>query len=349
MEPVVLSATHVVLLLPGEIKAWSYMLSSRHARPTFRGVLRSTAIVGVAAIGISTGGLATSVGAVENPTVSLTVNGTTTTVTTTAPTVAALLTERHVRYDDNDLLTPSAPTAITDGLDVTLQTAIAISLVDRGVRENRIVTARTAAGVRHELDLPSANSAQSRQKKSLSYQRTRIYGPNGSLRTGSEPVFEDSVVMVEGVRVAFPEGNYRIKNAIKKNRTPLMRSGTTRVTQRGHDGRKHIVWSKTFVDQELVAKRIEESTVLRQAQKRVVTIGTGPNWRGLAQCESGGNPNAVSPAGYYGLYQFSLSTWHAVGGHGNPVDANYWEQTKRAWILYKGSGRSPWPVCGRFL
>jgi hypothetical protein len=27
------------------------------------------------------------------------------------------------------------------------------------------------------------------------------------------------------------------------------------------------------------------------------------NWRALARCESGGNPRAVNPAGYYGLYQ----------------------------------------------
>ncbi|MDH4158836.1 MAG: transglycosylase family protein, partial [Actinomycetota bacterium] len=52
---------------------------------------------------------------------------------------------------------------------------------------------------------------------------------------------------------------------------------------------------------------------------------------------------------YYGLYQFSLSTWRAVGGSGNPTDYGYWEQTYRAWKLYQASGRSPWPHCGRYL
>ena len=33
----------------------------------------------------------------------------------------------------------------------------------------------------------------------------------------------------------------------------------------------------------------------------------GLNWAALAKCESGGNPRAVNPAGYYGLYQFSLA------------------------------------------
>ena len=57
----------------------------------------------------------------------------------------------------------------------------------------------------------------------------------------------------------------------------------------------------------------------------------------------------MNPAGFYGLYQFSISTWHAVGGRGIPTDYGYWEQTKRAWKLYKSSGRSPWPVCGSRL
>lgn len=65
----------------------------------------------------------------------------------------------------------------------------------------------------------------------------------------------------------------------------------------------------------------------------------------LAQCESGGNPRAVNPAGYYGLYQFSLDTWASVGGTGNPIDASPEEQTMRAKMLQQRSGWSQWG-CG---
>ena len=42
----------------------------------------------------------------------------------------------------------------------------------------------------------------------------------------------------------------------------------------------------------------------------------------IAECESGGNPSAVSPGGTYrGKYQFSRSTWHNLGGSGDPADA----------------------------
>jgi len=73
------------------------------------------------------------------------------------------------------------------------------------------------------------------------------------------------------------------------------------------------------------------------------------NWKALAKCESSGNPRAVNPAGYYGLYQFDLRTWRGVGGSGYPHRASAAEQTKRAHILYADRGAKPWPTCGRLL
>ena len=75
----------------------------------------------------------------------------------------------------------------------------------------------------------------------------------------------------------------------------------------------------------------------------------GLNWAALAKCESGGNPRAVNPAGYYGLYQFDVSTWRSVGGAGMPHHASAAEQTRRAKILFSRRGSSPWPHCGRLL
>jgi soluble lytic murein transglycosylase-like protein len=66
----------------------------------------------------------------------------------------------------------------------------------------------------------------------------------------------------------------------------------------------------------------------------------------IASCESGGDPTAVNPAGYYGKYQFDLGTWASVGGSGNPAEAPEAEQDYRAAMLYSRAGSSPWPVCG---
>lgn len=67
----------------------------------------------------------------------------------------------------------------------------------------------------------------------------------------------------------------------------------------------------------------------------------------IAQCESGGNPRAVSPGGQYrGKYQFHPDTWAAVGGSGDPAAAPEAEQDLRAGALYGQRGASPWPICG---
>ena len=69
--------------------------------------------------------------------------------------------------------------------------------------------------------------------------------------------------------------------------------------------------------------------------------------RRIAECESGGNPRAISPGGTYrGKYQFSRSTWHNLGGAGDPADAPEWLQDRLALKLYRQSGIAPWPNCG---
>ena len=77
------------------------------------------------------------------------------------------------------------------------------------------------------------------------------------------------------------------------------------------------------------------------------TGGAPSHLQRIAQCESGGNPQAVSPGGQYrGKYQFDPSTWKAVGGSGDPAAAPEAEQDRRAAILYSRTGPSSWPVCG---
>ena len=68
--------------------------------------------------------------------------------------------------------------------------------------------------------------------------------------------------------------------------------------------------------------------------------------RKIAQCESGGNPRAVSRDGRYrGKYQFDVATWRAIGGSGDPAKASEAEQDKRAVALYRKRGTAPWANC----
>jgi hypothetical protein len=67
----------------------------------------------------------------------------------------------------------------------------------------------------------------------------------------------------------------------------------------------------------------------------------------IAECESGGNPRAVSHDGSYrGKYQFMRSTWRHWGGSGrDPAKASERDQDRVALRLYRARGTSPWPSC----
>lgn len=91
---------------------------------------------------------------------------------------------------------------------------------------------------------------------------------------------------------------------------------------------------------------------LATAQAQSVGRGGGSSVRtpaildSIAQCESGGDPTAISPDGTYrGKYQFDRQTWAAYGPAGDPARASEAEQDRRALKLYKARGTSPWPNC----
>jgi hypothetical protein len=66
----------------------------------------------------------------------------------------------------------------------------------------------------------------------------------------------------------------------------------------------------------------------------------------IAQCESGGNPRAVSADGRYrGKYQFDMATWRGLGGSGDPADAPESVQDRLAVKLYRQRGTAPWGNC----
>lgn len=140
--------------------------------------------------------------------------------------------------------------------------------------------------------------------------------------------------------------------------TAKLKPGKREVVRKGRPGVRKVVAMQTLHNGEPVKYRVIRKKLVRDPRPRRVLVGREPygvpgtaglNWAALAKCESGGNPNAVNPAGYYGLYQFDLGTWRSVGGSGLPTSASAAEQTYRAKLLYKQRGRSPWPTCGRLL
>lgn len=70
------------------------------------------------------------------------------------------------------------------------------------------------------------------------------------------------------------------------------------------------------------------------------------DWAQLRQCESSDRYDTNTGNGYYGAYQFDLTTWRSVGGTGRPDQASPAEQDYRALYLYRMRGWQPWTCAG---
>jgi hypothetical protein len=103
---------------------------------------------------------------------------------------------------------------------------------------------------------------------------------------------------------------------------------------------------------------MDKRTILYPAASFVVAFGislgvgqaishaSDVNWDAIAQCESGGNWHANTGNGFYGGLQFTLQTWQANGGSGNPANASRAEQIRVAENVVSSQGLGAWPECG---
>ncbi len=272
----------------------------------------------------------------------LTVDGETRTVWTTARSVSEALLMLGVR-SDGAYLSASRSRRISRGgmsLDVRLPHHVTF----------------LADGDRHEVTTtaPTLRSAMAEAGIELRTQ-DRVNSDLSAVPYAEQVV---GVTRVDGKRVV-EQRPIRFKTVEKKSSE--LYKGDTRILEAGKVGIEIRRFRETYLDGKLDSRRLVEKRIAKKPVTQVVLVGTKPmpqnaptadglNWAALADCESGGNPQAVNSAGpYYGLYQFSQPTWESVGGTGLPTENSASEQTYRAQILYNRSGAGQWPVCGKYL
>jgi uncharacterized protein YabE (DUF348 family) len=166
------------------------------------------------------------------------------------------------------------------------------------------------------------------------------------------------VTRVSGMRVVTTDA---IPYSVVRKPDSSMYRGDTKLVRSGRVGVVRRTYALRYVNGKLAGRHLLASVRTREPVSKIVRYGTKKrpysvpgadnlNWWRLAQCESGNRTRAVSSGGTYrGLYQFTLSTWHGVGGKGDPIDWGRDEQTYRAKLLYMRRGSSPWPNCGHYL
>ncbi|MEU2162946.1 ubiquitin-like domain-containing protein [Streptomyces sp. NPDC019208] len=274
--------------------------------------------------------------------VTLTIDGRSRQVWTTARTVEEALRQVGVRANGASMSVSRSRSISRTGLDVDVLTERTVTLLADG----RARTIRTNAA--------TAREAVEAAGITLGDLDTTSVPPDSFPRDG-QTITVMRISDTEEVRdEPIPYDTVRTDD-------PGLHRGTEVVARAGRAGARRVTYSVRTVNGVRQKPRKVSEAVVREPVAQQVKTGTkrppdsvrgaeGLNWKALAQCESGGRPDAVDPSGTYGgLYQFDTRTWQSLGGRGRPQDASPEEQTYRAKKLYVQRGASPWPHCGRRL
>jgi uncharacterized protein YabE (DUF348 family) len=261
---------------------------------------------------------------------------------TTALNVDEALTQLGLRADSARLSVSRSLPLGRQGLAMDLDTRKDVVLVVGGKKSERVTYAATVGDLLGEVGVTAG-------------EKDRLSAPL------TKPLSDGATVRLDRVTQKQVAATRTLAFTTRSTKTGSLDKGTTKVTTKGKAGTAKVTYLLTYVNGKLSTRKVLKTVVVAEPVTQVQRVGTrapstaslpssgdGLNWAALAQCESGGNPRAVNPAGYYGLYQFSLSTWHSVGGSGNPIDASPAEQLKRAKILYARGGSGQWG-CGSHL
>ncbi|MFD4139130.1 ubiquitin-like domain-containing protein [Streptomyces sp. NPDC058572] len=272
----------------------------------------------------------------------LTLDGQRRQVWTTAPDVDGALRQLGVRAEGAYLSASRSLTISRTGLALHVRTERTVTFLADG-REHTLRT--NAATVREALREAGIE---------LRGQDTTSVPPAGFPHDGQTI----TVTRISSSRQVREEP---VAHAVRRTEDATLFAGTEVVVRQGKAGARRVTYALRTVDGVPQQPRKIADEVVREPVTEVVKVGTRPlpssvegadglNWSALAQCESGGRPDAVDPSGNHGgLYQFDIGTWRALGGTGRPQDAPAEEQTYRAKKLYVQRGASPWPHCGRRL
>jgi uncharacterized protein YabE (DUF348 family) len=256
-----------------------------------------------------------------------------------AATVAGALQELGVRVQGARLSVPANDAIGRAGMSFSVFTMRHVTFLVDGKSEQVDTTASTIADAMKQAGI----TLQNQDAPSVS---------PASMPTDGETI---SILRITGTTKV---EQVSIPYSVSKQDDATSYVGSTTIVTAGVNGVAQVTYAFQTINGVAQPQKEISRVVTKQPVTEVEKVGTKSlptnvsalNWAALANCESGGNPKAVDPSGtYYGLYQFSISTWDSLGGSGLPSNASASEQTTRAELLYQRSGAGQWPVCGHNL
>lgn len=286
----------------------------------------------------------------------VTIDGRSQTYWTTELTVDKALAQLGIRSEGLRLSASRSQLIGRQGLDLSLSTPKSVTISADGVTRTVVTNAPTVADL-------------------LADQGIAVGTADRLSVVSATPITDGLVIALTRITRTSVTVTEKVPFGTDQKKSATLAAGQTKVLTAGKAGKRVATYVVLLANGKEVGRTLLSATVLKPPVDKVVAVGAKPapdnasggsadpapagggnvgggvdslNWAALARCESGGNPRAVNPAGYYGLYQFSVSTWRSVGGAGNPMNAAPAEQTYRAKLLYKRSGAGQWG-CGRKL
>lgn len=280
--------------------------------------------------------------------ITLTVDGRPKQVWVTATTVEEVLSQVGMRQTGLFVSANRSERLPLSGYQLELRTPKKVMIVADGKKYRLTTTAATVGAAMEEAAVT-------------------VDGDDKVSQLAAAPIRAGMIVTVTRVETKTTTTRAVIEYKTVEKEDPNAEPGSEKVETEGVNGLQEVTRVETYVDGKLTTSKVAKVTVITKPTDEVVVVGPEPppvqaegceaypttgglNWCGLAECESGLNPNAYNPAGpYYGLYQFDQGTWTSNGGSGTPAGKSIAEQTRVAYNLYQARGASPWPVCGRQL
>ena len=123
----------------------------------------------------------------------------------------------------------------------------------------------------------------------------------------------------------------------------------------GKPGKKQVTYEIEVKNGKEVGRKVIQQVETLAPVKQVEVVGakmtntfSGSFAEALARlrsCESGGRYDRNSGNGYYGAYQYDISTWANWGGFARADLAPPSVQDEKVWETYKRRGWQPWPSC----
>lgn len=160
-----------------------------------------------------------------------------------------------------------------------------------------------------------------KQKKIILAKDDQVIPVKETLLTPNTQVF----ITRNGIKIETVEEV--IKTPIESIDDPTLTRGTSAVRQKGAPGKKSVTYQVNLQNGKEVSRTPIQEVIIKEPVKEVVVRGSAPaaanleEWLfKLRKCETGGNYQTNTGNGFYGGYQFMLSTWNRIAPKANRPD-----------------------------